>query len=282
MNAPARFLRSIIWSRWCAVFFSAFALTVMYGLYDTYEVQPRVYEGESIIEMLPDGNTTANAARDCEVLQTPEFLLPIITDLRLDQIWAQRAFHSQLERIPPQDAIHFLKGHLTLTRIAETNIIHIQFASEVPKEAADVANAIADRYKTVCDVAVDQRILREKLALPDQIALQQAVLEQRKTVGDTQQIAAQQGIVDELSARLNFLKDGGVREVSPVNIISRAEPPENPSLPNYHQNFVMSLLEGLAIGIAVATLVELAIFVALWSQSTPWNERRPRSVSEEF
>jgi capsular polysaccharide biosynthesis protein len=45
---------------------------------------------------------------------------------------------------------------LKLDFVSETNVVTITASSDVPKEAADIANAIADRYKAMRDFEEDR------------------------------------------------------------------------------------------------------------------------------
>jgi capsular exopolysaccharide synthesis family protein len=58
--------------------------------------------------------------------------------------------------------------------------MNITFSSEVPMECADVANAVADRYKTMRDVEEDQKVNRGTDSLRDQIRQQQKVVDDKK------------------------------------------------------------------------------------------------------
>ena len=115
-----------------------------------------------------------------QIMQSSDVLLPIITDLQLDKTWAKRVFNSGLDALPPQDALAFMVGHLTLAAGKGTSIINITFSSEVAKEAADVANAVADRYKTMRDVEEDQRTNRGLDALRSQITDQEKLVNSTK------------------------------------------------------------------------------------------------------
>jgi capsular exopolysaccharide synthesis family protein len=73
-----------------------------------------------------------------------------------------------------------MKGILKLDFSRGTNIIDITVTSEVAKECADVANAVADRYKTMRDVEEDERNNRGTESLRDQITQQQKAVDDAK------------------------------------------------------------------------------------------------------
>ena len=186
-----KIIRNRLW-----VIFTIFTLTVVSGYYVTNEVLPKVYTATAQIQlrpprttditpMGPDGHTEqgfdpTNFQAEFEIMQSADVLLPIITDLQLDKIWAKREYKTGLDALPPQDALAFMSSHLVLGQEHGTNLINITFSSEVPKECADVANALADRYKTMRDVEEDQRLNRGLDALRDQIAQQEKIVDDKK------------------------------------------------------------------------------------------------------
>jgi len=188
-----KIIRNRLW-----VIFTIFTLTVISGAYVTNEVLQKVYTATAQIQLRPrevtditpigpDGRTdqsfdTTAFQAEFEIMQSADVLLPIITDLQLDKIWAKREYKSGLDALPPQDALAFMSGHLKLDQQRGTNLINISFSSEVAKEAADVANALADRYKTMRDVEEDQRMNRGLDSLRDQIAQQQKVVDDKKAL----------------------------------------------------------------------------------------------------
>ncbi len=186
-----KIIRNRLW-----VIFTIFTLTVLSGWYVTNEVLPKVYQATSQIQirpraitdiapMGPDGRTEGGLdsmqfQAEFQIMQSADVLLPIITDLQLDKIWAKRVFNSGLDALPPQDALGFMVSHLNLSAGKGSSIINITFSSEVAKECADVANAVADRYKTMRDVEEDQRTQRGLDSLRSQIADQEKVVNATK------------------------------------------------------------------------------------------------------
>jgi len=187
-----KIIRNRLW-----VIFTIFTLTVLSGYYVTNEVLPKVYTATAQIQIRPRGVVDVPALSnnkteggfdpigfqaEFEIMKSSDVLLPIITDLQLDKIWAKRVYKSTLEALPPQDAMAYMNNILKLDFTRGTNIINITISSEVPKECADVANAIADRYKTMRDVEEDQRTNRGADSLRDQIVQQQKAVDEAKAV----------------------------------------------------------------------------------------------------
>ena len=201
-----KIIRNRLW-----VIFTIFTLTVLSGYYVTNAVLPKVYTATAQIQLHParqldvngigpDGTTfgvidPTTFQAEFTIMQSSDVLMPIITDLGLDKIWAKRVYKSGLEALPPQDALGYMNKILKLDFARGTNIINITVSSEVPKECADVANAVADRYKTMRDVEEDTRINRGTESLRDQIAQQQKVVDDAKaTVEQMRQDLGKKGI----------------------------------------------------------------------------------------
>jgi len=200
-----KIIRNRLW-----VIFTIFILTVASGYYVTNEVLQKVYTATAQIEIFPRGFVSLpslNNARtepgfdpiyfqaEFTVMNSSEVLMPIITDLQLDKIWAKRLAKTSLDALPPQDALRYLNAILKLDFQRGTNIINITVSSEVPKECSDVANAVADRYKTKREIDEEQRVNRGTDVLRDQIAQQQKIVEDaRKKVEDMRQDLNKRGI----------------------------------------------------------------------------------------
>jgi hypothetical protein len=102
-------------------------------------------------------------------------LSPIITDLQLDKVWAKR-FKSGLDAWPMQDALGYMNGLLHLDYKRGTSIITISASGPDAKECAEIANAVADRYKTMRDVAEEQLSNTGIAALRDRISEQEKIV----------------------------------------------------------------------------------------------------------
>jgi capsular exopolysaccharide synthesis family protein len=179
-------IRNRLW-----VIFTIFTLTVLSGYYVTNEVLQKTYSATSEIKILPrqvtpiptvqNGKTDGEVGpqefqNEFEVITSPDVLSPIITDLQLDKVWAKR-FKSALDALPMQDALGYMSGIVHLDYKRGTSIITITVVSEVPKECSDIANAVANRYKTMRDVAEEQLGNQGVSVLRDQITQQQKIVD---------------------------------------------------------------------------------------------------------
>ena len=184
-------IRNRLW-----VIFTIFTLTVLSGYYVTNEVLQKTYSATSEIKILPreitpiptttNGKTEAEIGtqefqNEFEVITSPDVLSPIITDLQLDKVWAKR-FKSALDALPMQDALGYMTAILHLDYKHGTSIITITVTSEVPKECSDIANAVANRYKTMRDVAEEQLSNSGISVLKDQISQQEKAVEDQTTL----------------------------------------------------------------------------------------------------
>ena len=166
-----------------------------------------------------------------EVIESPEVVAPIITDLNLDRIWAKRL--NSGDALPMEDALKYLGSRLKLEGKSGTWIIRITVTSDVPQEAANIANSIADHYKAMRDQAEEQLSRRGIEVLKDQIA------QQEQTSTDAKARATQNPHNDDLqkqsqvsqamlqALRLKLQQDEEDIKVttSPFRIVSRAVPP---------------------------------------------------------
>jgi len=179
-------IRNRLW-----VIFTIFTLTVLSGYYVTNEVLQKSYTATSEIKILPRElmavSTTSSAhttgeiglqefQNEFEVITSPDVLSPIITDLQLDKAWAKR-LKLPVDSMPMQDAVAYLSSIVHLDFKRGTSIITISVSSDVPKECMDIANAVANRYKTMRDVAEETLTNSGISVLKDQIAQQEKTVE---------------------------------------------------------------------------------------------------------
>ena len=80
-----------------------------------------------------------------EVIQSELILGGVIEALNLQDRWGKT--YANGERLTKLEAIHFLKNKMSLHTVRNTSLIEIQVFSGNPKEAAEIANAIAKAYQ---------------------------------------------------------------------------------------------------------------------------------------
>jgi capsular polysaccharide biosynthesis protein len=212
---PPRLKRyGTVLARWLLIALSVFGLTTFSGLYVIDNLLHKTYTATARIQIRPGGEPSDSPPfrADLDTMRSANFLKPIITDLQLDKIWAKRG-NSELDALPAEDALEHLNRMLKLHGLPGANIIDITVSSAVPEEAADIANAIADRY--VHQIEADRQQLQ-----------------------------------------------------SPVRILSRAEPPEEPSRPNKRLDFLLTLLVAGFLGASLASFVEIVLLFLRAAEAT--------------
>jgi len=80
-----------------------------------------------------------------EVIQSDVVLGKVIRDLDLENKWGQR--YGRGQRLKPQEVLGLLKMHMDLRPVRSSNLIEIRVFSEIPEEAAVIANKIAEDYQ---------------------------------------------------------------------------------------------------------------------------------------
>jgi capsular polysaccharide biosynthesis protein len=208
--------------RWIVITAAVFTVVVATGLYITNEVVPKVYTASALVElpaselMIPSAGAipepVAFQPEFENTMMSPEFLLSVVKDLGLDREWAKRVYKTEQDQVPDVDALTHVEKLVRVDVKQGTNVVEITALSDIPKEAADIANAIADHYKALS--------------------------------------AAGRGDVA-----------GPVRGQE-VLILSRAEPPSEPSRPNKSFDYIVTLVAAGFLSVMAASFVEI-IFLFL-------------------
>jgi polysaccharide biosynthesis transport protein len=186
-----RIIRNRLW-----VIFTIFALTLVSGIYVTVEVLPKNYTATAQIRIQSAQNTTIGGVgqtseidrpidsyefqTEYERINSPAVLEPVITSMGLDSIWAKRIYHSP-DKWPMPDALTYMsKGVLAVNFRHGTNFVDVTARSEVPDEAAAIANAVVDSYKKIRDGEQSQKNSLGTDTLQKQIDLQEKVVADKK------------------------------------------------------------------------------------------------------
>jgi uncharacterized protein involved in exopolysaccharide biosynthesis len=289
-----------IFARWFSVAFIVFVLTAWVGFYTTKQFIPNVYRATADIEVWPTNynKTTPQTDRslnpafdpsslqaDLEVIRSTDVLQPVISDLNLDQIWAKRFHQGNGGKLTPADALAHLKETLKIDLIRGTNIVTITTTSEMPYEAAHIANAIADRYKMMRDTQKTTIETPGKNSLRDFIEQQQQVVDKKKEAVDKlladqpnpqsdpyhqaqEDYEKEKKVLDALNNHLKQMEaDDRILE-SPVRIIMRAKIPTAPISQNEIIYRTIWIMAGLFLGMLAATLTEVGFFVLQQRQAS--------------
>jgi succinoglycan biosynthesis transport protein ExoP len=185
-------IRNRLW-----VIFTIFLLTVVTGIYITEQVLPKVYTASAQIQLKSQDQAilpgflanpdkpfdTTFFQSEMEKMQSPEVLLPIINDLGLDKTWAKRE-KLNVESLPASVALDYMHKRIRIDFKHGTNIIEIKADSPDSKEASDMANAVADKYRNLRDIEMNNRSGSGEEKLRQDIAQQQQVVKEKKDIVD--------------------------------------------------------------------------------------------------
>jgi uncharacterized protein involved in exopolysaccharide biosynthesis len=189
-----------------------------------------MYSATTEIQLSPKKDTPV--ANEIGIMESPNILSPVVSDLKLDQTWAKRLNSGTPTLTMPQALEHFQKV-LKIEAVPGTNIVKITAYSEVPEEAAQISNAVADRYTTfrqgfwkTTSEQVSGDLTNEIAQLKQRLEADQAVAKENPSNPDnTQRIQREQKLLDELNANLKSGAANQTPQETTVRIISRAEAP---------------------------------------------------------
>ena len=132
-----------------------FALKIFIGVWILWELfvtisaftLPKSYLGKSDVKAIVSG-----ADADWELMQSeaqtilsPKILNQVIGLLNLNEKWERRYFNG--EKLNPSETLQILVSRIKVTPAKNSPVISILSYSDNPKEAADVANALAEAYR---------------------------------------------------------------------------------------------------------------------------------------
>jgi polysaccharide biosynthesis transport protein len=139
-----------------------------------------------------------------EIMQSEIVLSNVIASLDLNDKWGKKFNNG--ETLKTTETMMILKGSMALTPVRNTKLIAITVYSDDAKEAAQIANAIADSYKNYRLETRDELAKTGMMAYDNQYDL------------EAQQILTVQSNVDQLRKSLNIVDDPGSPTYSaPVN-----------------------------------------------------------------
>lgn len=79
-----------------------------------------------------------------EIIRSEIILGRVIDVLNLNEVWGKRYLDGG--RLKTQESLALLRGRLDVRQVPNTSLLEIRASSENPREAADLANAIAEAY----------------------------------------------------------------------------------------------------------------------------------------
>ncbi|MEY3481476.1 MAG: hypothetical protein RIQ71_2251 [Verrucomicrobiota bacterium] len=180
-----------------------FLLVVITAGITTYFL-PRQYQSNVIIEVEQNdqkirifregyeggmGLDPRFATTQFQIIQRKEMLYPVIDNLKLVEKWAETYGVRTRE-----EAYIQLRNMIDVREVRNTNLLQISVESTDPKEAADLANSIANEYQRK-RIDEQQKILTRSLAtLEDEVGKQRKKVEE--TSSEMGRIRTELGITD--------------------------------------------------------------------------------------
>jgi len=180
------------------------ATAVTFILPESYASTARIKVEQDVLDVSGmDGNPTAAMSgfdpyfiqTTFEIMQSEIVLSNVIATLDLNTKWGKK--YNNGETLKTDETMTFLKGNMLLTPVRNTKLIAITVYSDDPKEAAEIANAIADSYK---DYRLQTRVQLTSTGL-------KALNDQYD--GEEQQIQTVQTNVDNLRKTLGIVDTAG-------------------------------------------------------------------------
>jgi hypothetical protein len=134
------------------------------------------YQATATLEIIstPLPDSISPQARISE-MRSPSVIQPVIKTLKLDETWAQR-YGTKGTSYSYEDASNHLGDVLMIKVVPGTSQLNVTAQSEMPREAADIANAIVDEYKARQDRQSAERFNQNVSVLIDQMSRQQEEL----------------------------------------------------------------------------------------------------------
>jgi polysaccharide biosynthesis transport protein len=111
-----------------------------------------------------------------EIIQSKDILQQVVDDLGLAKRWASEE-GVEGGVLDKETALGLLRHSLRVSQFRDTSLLDIQVYREDPREAADIANRIAEVYRTYRMAENRNEIQRAVDALRDQLAKQQGEVE---------------------------------------------------------------------------------------------------------
>jgi serine/threonine protein kinase/capsular polysaccharide biosynthesis protein len=155
-----RLRKSALPSGFMATFLLVFALVFGAAVFIT-SILPEAFTSTARVKLTPnlaEASQTTGARNgsgtydpyviqtECEVMQSEEILGSVITALDLDQEWGRRFGGGAPLKTP--ETLALLKSRLVLRPVRNTSLIAISVSGDRPEEAAQIANEIAQSYKS--------------------------------------------------------------------------------------------------------------------------------------
>jgi uncharacterized protein involved in exopolysaccharide biosynthesis len=127
-------------------FAGVFVLVLVSSVLITF-ILPESYRGTARMRIVPDQGTNGPYQMQTafEVIQSDAILSKVVDDLNLKSKWGQKYYAGN--QLSAADAVKLLRKRIDLRPIRNTELVEIRTYGDDPREAAAIANAIAETYR---------------------------------------------------------------------------------------------------------------------------------------
>src|ERR1700677_1870796 len=178
-----------------AIIITVFLITAIIATAVTF-ILPESYSSMTRIKVEPDnvsdittmepGQTAASSPFDpyfiqttFEIMQSEVVLSNVIASLDLNDKWGKKFNHG--EPLKTSETMAILKNSMVLNPVRNTKLITITVYSDDPKEAAQIANAMAVSYRAYRVRTYKELALQKVKALQKQYQQEETEIEQTRT-----------------------------------------------------------------------------------------------------
>ena len=267
-----------------------FLLTLGTSIVITF-LLPESYSSKTRIKVEQDADQTVNnnfgstsfdpyfIQTTFEIMQSEVVLSNVIASLDLNDNWGKKFNHG--EPLKTSETMEILKNSMVLNPVRNTKLITITVYSDDPKEAAQIANAMAVSYRayrvrTYKELALQKVKLLQKEYQQDETDIEQTrtrlyLMREQLKVGDeisSNPTPQEQAYWDEkeelyqmlarprlLNLQINaIILDAQIPQDSMVQIVDSAVPGRFPVKPNKPLNISIGIIGGGFLGLFVGTI----------------------------
>ena len=266
-----------------------FFVTLSAGKYIIDHFVPKVYAATAEIELTEhivsiskpaspayvaalDANSSATA--QIEKIMSPDILVPVIYDLGLERTWAKLSSDGNPLVLSESDALIRLGSIISAKPKRGQQAIRISATSSDPKEAADIANAVAYSYlasreteaKANYDHGIDS--LKKQIAFQEQKVQQATATLSKLTNPDStdrldaeHQLANEKSLLEALKVRLSADLTSSTKQKNPVEIVSNASIPKEQVSPSPRLCFIVTAVVAVGLSVLIGCFVEVILLL---------------------
>lgn len=174
-----------------AIIITVLLLALMTGYVVTVYVMQKMYDSKAQIRVskeardlgIFDGRTDSPFdvvffSGEISTIQSKLILLPVIEKLNLTKVWSARLFNNS--PLTAEKAFLILQNRVEVNYQRNSDILEIRAKSDLPEEAATIANTIVEVYTTMRRSVQQSKQDRGFKTLDDEIAKQEVILQEKK------------------------------------------------------------------------------------------------------